>query len=70
MTDITPPEIEQKCQCYHSMEESCDDNGCDCPIHNVCPDCEGTGIIVEGQHDNIRERKCHCRIQDDMDDDS
>lgn len=38
---------------------------------NVCEFCGGTGIITEGQFDDIRERKCICQISDnDEDDDS
>lgn len=39
-------------------------------IEIVCSDCHGTGVVTEGEHDNIVEKKCHCKIQDDTDDDS
>ena len=35
-----------------------------------CEFCGGTGLITEGQYDNITTRKCSCRKQDDMDDNS
>lgn len=27
---------------------------------NDCEFCEGTGIVVEGQHDDIHDEYCHC----------
>jgi len=32
---------------------------------DLCLDCLGTGTVVEGQHDDVRERKCHCRQTDE-----
>lgn len=40
-----------------------------CP-HDIC---DGSGIVTEGQFDDIRDKKCLCAIeaeQVDMDDDS
>lgn len=37
---------------------------------DLCKDCLGTGIVTFGSHDGLEEKKCHCKIQDDMDDDS
>lgn len=48
----------------------CSKCGKECQIEEVCEDCLGTGVVIEGEHDDIREKKCHCKVQDDMDDDS
>ena len=35
----------------------------DLDIEIVCSDCHGTGVVTEGQHDDIRESKCACQIE-------
>ena len=39
-------------------------------LADVCPLCEGTGEVTFGEFDDLVTKKCVCRRQDDMDDDS
>lgn len=47
-----------------SMEEKLE------ALEEVCEDCHGTGIVVEGEHDDHTEKKCHCQTDCDEDDDA
>lgn len=32
---------------------------------NVCELCGGTGLVTEGEFDDIREKKCICSVEED-----
>lgn len=34
---------------------------------DICEDCEDTGVVVMGEHDDLYEEKCHCTFDADAD---
>lgn len=51
----------EKCECSDCVVLY----GGKCPYDVICDDCEDTGEVEQGQHDEIETVKCHCtKIQE------